>query len=173
MVHHIPKRRRFMAMVNDARREDRPRDPTTINFDLDIDQLPDQFIKADIQANGARHIVLMTDAMLELLSKAKTWYLDGTFRIVNRPFMQLFGIHAFIKHDSSMKQVPLAFILLSRRRSIDYIEVLDRVKQLLRSPVVQRFVLDYEKAAWQAIQHCFPGKDIKGCLFHYTQVFFL
>ena len=54
------------------------------------------------------------------------WYLDDTFKII-RPtdvFDQLFGVHAFVKKDECIKQVPFAFVSMSRKRKKDYKTVL-------------------------------------------------
>ena len=34
---------------------------------------------------GQRHILMLTIAMVSFLSNAKTWYIDGTFRIIRHP----------------------------------------------------------------------------------------
>lgn len=41
-------------------------------------------------------LLVYSDNQLELLSKAKTWYMDSTFHVVKKPWTQLFSINAFI-----------------------------------------------------------------------------
>ena len=43
-----------------------------------------------------RHLILVTDQQLELLTSATRLYMDGTFRVVNFPIVQLYSVHAFI-----------------------------------------------------------------------------
>lgn len=76
----------------------------------------------DLQVDSFRHLVFFfsTAEQLKVLSRAKTWYLDGTFKVVRSPFVQMFSIHAFITSDNSTKQVPLAFCMMSRRLTSDY-----------------------------------------------------
>ena len=108
--------------------------------------------------------------MLELLSRAKCWYLDATCKVVKEPFVQLFSIHSFIRHGSACKQIPLLFVLMSRRRRIDYELVLTEVCKILPTPpAVTRMVLDFEKALWVSIPSIFPEVCLMGCVFHWVQ----
>ena len=68
--------------------------------------------------------------MLDLLARAKVWYLDATFKVVKYPFSQLFKIHAFVKHGAACKQVPLIFILMSKRKNSDYLLVLHEIENI-------------------------------------------
>ena len=54
-----------------------------------------------------RHLVFYTDTQAALLCQAKTWYLDGTFKVLSLPFTQLFTMNAFITKGRTSKQVPL------------------------------------------------------------------
>ena len=44
------------------------------------------------------------------------------------------------------------------------------IKLTLGDVVVERILGDFEKAAWQAVRNVFENIELKGCLFHYSQV---
>ena len=49
------------------------------------------------------------------------------------------------QREGARKQFPLAFALMSRKTKEDYIAVLRCLKEKLTDPVVEAFVLDFEK----------------------------
>ena len=91
--------------------------------------------------------------------------------------LQLWTIHGFLKVWNApkkryeLKQVPLLYVLMSRRTAGDYKAVLKFIKDKIfkKKFALQEVVGDFEKAVWRAVQDVFPGVAIKGCGFHWSQ----
>jgi len=93
-------------------------------------------------------------------------YVDGTFKVVSEPFRQLFCIRAFVKRDGQLKQVPLAFVLMTSRRRVDYVYAfcnrcsthcrnLRQFRHCLRlrsgTPVGRQRRLSWRRSAWARV----------------------
>ncbi|CAF0938313.1 unnamed protein product [Brachionus calyciflorus] len=72
--------------------------------------------------------------------------------------------------------IPCVFILMDRRRTVDYEEILDAI---IKEAKVHNFVLnpkqimmDFEQATIKAFTNKFPEIKSKGCLFHLGQSIF-
>lgn len=81
--------------------------------------------------------------------------------------------------------MPLAFVLLSERRTKDYRAVLSSKAALAskknnkdsQEPTqlplkIQKIVVDLEKAVWNAAQSTFQNVKVMGCAFHWSQCIF-
>ncbi|KAL5010801.1 hypothetical protein ScPMuIL_013106 [Solemya velum] len=147
------------------------RNPAPRVLDTDFhDKHAPRFFRDDVRVGNRRHLIFYTDYQLQLLSNAKTWYMDGTFRVVNKPWTQLFSIHAFVKSGHSMKQIPLLFMLMSGKRKEDYYEVFKAIDHRLPQDIsLDTFVVDFEAGLWLALKDRFPGYPIQGCAFRWTQ----
>jgi MULE transposase domain len=154
---------------NRARQALRPVDPVDLNFVLDPNFIPAGFLKADITHHGRRHLLFAYDHALTILSKAKTWYMDGTFDVVGKPFKQLYSFHAFVRSGSFCKQVPLALCLMSGRKKTDYKIVLEHLLWLISNARLSCAVMDFESASWRALADVLPGVKRRGCTFHWRQ----
>ena len=101
------------------------------NLAVGVDEdyiIPEEFLKGDVLKHGKRHLIFATEEQLQLLWKAKSWYIDQTFQCCPRKFEQLFTISAFVSsEDRDAKQVPLVFVLMSSRKRKDY----RKVKQMI------------------------------------------
>lgn len=166
---NLPKPQNLTRMANYTREKMRPEEPTDLDFIYNEDFIPG-FKVADLTVNGKRHLMFATPQQLQFLSKAKVWYLDGTFKVVRPPFYQLWSIHAFVANGEDMKQMPFLFVLMSSRRTVDYKAVFDSLKTIIDGDLaVQQMVLDFELSLWKAIQETFPNVTMRGCAFHWTQ----
>ncbi|XP_041364761.1 uncharacterized protein LOC121380077 [Gigantopelta aegis] len=168
-----PKQKLLKRSVNRYRSKQRPAEPKDLDFMVNAEYLHcEDFLLADIRVNDSRHFVFATPFQLNIMQQAKRWFMDGTFKVVGDPFSragQLMSIHAFVRKDGKRKQFPLAFALMSRKRKEDYVKILDAIKQKMERNVLETFVVDFEKGAWQAIREVFSDVDVKGCVFHWTQ----
>lgn len=164
----LPPVANLVRHTNRARQKRRPKHPDNLEFNWVDEALPPHFLQEDIRVGSARHILLFTSFLLGLLRSAKTWYVDATFKAVSKPFYQLFSIHAFVKQNSSVKQIPLAMVIMSRRSKQDYIEILKIIKERLVYPPLA-VVMDFESAIWGAFKDVMPSVNLRGCCFHWKQ----
>ena len=156
--------------LNRHRQKSRPKHPTSLeNFTLDYEHVPDVFDTWKLTVGDTVHIMWSTAEQQKLLKNAKTWYLDGTFKLVREPFKQLYSVHAFVRNASITKQVPLVFILMSSKTTQDYKRLFFEIKDKLGPCFVQQMVMDFELAVWQAARLEFPDIRLRGCVFHWTQ----
>ena len=156
--------------ANRCRQSKRPQDPVDLDFTMDESNIPEGFLRADIETCGKRHLIFATEEQLTLLSKAKRWYVDGTFKLCCPPFTQLFTINAFVRQDDHAKQVPLLFVLMSSKRKHDYKKVLKKVLRMLpTTPSVEQVTADFESAVWGAFRKVLPEVQLLGCAFHWNQ----
>ena len=68
--------------------------------------------------------------------------------------------------------IPLAFVMMSRRRAADYAAVLKWISEFVGNPVVSEMVSDFEIGMWKGVQAAFPDADQVhhyGCGFHWSQ----
>ena len=95
------------------------------------------------------------------------------FKVVKEPFMQLFSVHGFLVDDDGkeVKQVPLVYALMSRRRKRDYVAVFKAIKDMAPNldNVGMDMVTDFEPAIWAAADKVFPDAAMHGCSFHWAQ----
>ena len=155
-----------------------------LNFEIERRFLPDvaNFYRGEVCTKEGRHLIFFSDTQLDYLKKAKSWYVDGTFKIVKDPFTQLLTIHTTVMYNNKTTSIPIAFIYMSRRRKIDYLAVFKKIIEIVEKeshekPKVKKIMADFEIALWQAIrtlksENYLPDIIMKGCFFHFCQATF-
>ena len=79
--------------------------------------------RCTVTVNSRRHLVFTTETQLQFLSKVKTWFIDGTFKLCHHTFTQLRTINAYVRCEDHVKQIPLVFVLMSGKKTNDYQKV--------------------------------------------------
>ena len=166
----MPKHKLICNTVNRYRRLGRPGHVEELSFTLNHDHIPEGFLRGDDRIDDKRHLIFMSEHQMQILKSAKTWYMDGTFRVIRKPFTQLYGILAFLISGECKKQIVVAHVFMSRRTAADYEAVFRSIKSTVGEVAVERVVGEFEKAAWMALRVVFENVSLKGCLFHFSQV---
>ena len=84
-LNNLPGLEQMARTANSHRQRLRPTDPSDLDFELEEEHLPACFLQADLEVRGRRHFIFATEKQLHYLAKAKTWYMDGTFKLVRKP----------------------------------------------------------------------------------------
>lgn len=105
----LPNKKYKIRCTNRFREGKRPPVPGKKDWDfpLSLDGFPEGFFLTEVYAetknkkNGKierrRHLLFATAVQLRLLANAHRFYMDGTFKIIDKPFKQLYSIHGFVK----------------------------------------------------------------------------
>ena len=101
----------------------------------------------------------------------KQVFIDGTFKIVPKPFYQCLIIMVFDEQTDSF--VPCFYILLTSKTAQIYHHALYWVKSTVGSNFNPASVTcNFKKALHNAIKIEFPSSIINGCLFHWKQTIY-
>ena len=118
-----PKPVHVARAANRLRQKLRPEHPKDLNFELVEEYLPSGFVRADLTVKQRRHLIFAREEQLNTLAHAKSWDVDGTFKLVRHPFKQLLTVNAFVRSGEYAKQVPLVFVLMVNKKEKDYKKV--------------------------------------------------
>ena len=111
-----------------------------------------------------------TRKQTKMLRRAKTLYVDGTFRSAPHPYKQIYTIHAEVRGHV----VTVATCLMLNKNTGSYRQVIQALKTAVRQVTGRRWrpttiIVDFELAAINAFQSEFRNISVKGCYFHFNQ----
>lgn len=146
-----------------------PNDPTDFNFIIPEEMTKttdgNLFLQYDSGINTDRILIFSTTNLLKLMAQCNNWFCDGTFSSAPSLFYQVYIIHA-VQYSNVL---PSAYILLPDKKEITYRRMFQALKTLSIGLSPKTIMVDFEKAAMNAINYEFPETEIKGCFFHFSQ----
>lgn len=132
-----------------------------------------EFLKPWLSINDNDMLVFVTTQAKDWMKNCKTYFSDGTFNVVPKPFTQLYTIHSDIGSDAdSTKVVPCIFALLPNKCTETYIRLFQSIKDEIPNFQPIEIKMDYETAAINAVREIHPSTKISRCFCHYSQAIF-
>lgn len=121
--------------------------------------------------------MLGLEKAMKILFETGDVYIDGTFKITPSLFYtaiikgQVMGFHIIL----NSKMVCCLLALLPSKSTNCYLKMLEMIKniaQILGVPDIawRRTLVDFERALGNSLLQAFPHLFLKGCYFHYCQV---
>ncbi len=110
-------------------------------------------------------LIYSTQTSLQLLTTARHWTMDGTFKIVPQLFFQLYTVHALIQGQT----IPCAYGLLPNKQEVTYTNFFQILKEAQPNLNPESITIDFELAAKNAVTSVFPDTHLHGCNFHLSQ----
>ena len=183
---HFPNSANICKMINRARQASRARAPrmdgsNLLEFEFLLEKLdpevPKNFYRSDVtseyEGKTNRHFIFFNPTQKKLLRQTKLLLVDATFGVVMDPHTQLLTIHATVKRAGFITMnVPIAYVLMQGKAQSAYKAVFQKIKDMVEEdgPMeVEMFVVDYEKAIWNALRAVWVNADVRGCWFYFNQ----
>jgi hypothetical protein len=99
------------------------------------------------------------------MTKCNNWFCDGTFSSAPTLFYQVYTIHT-VQYSNVL---PSVYILLSDKKEKTYRCMFQALKSITTGLCLKTIMVDFVKAAMNAINYEFPKTKVKGCFFHFSQ----
>lgn len=112
-----------------------------------------------------RIIVFGTERSCSIISQGQHWFADGTFAIAPEIFFQLFTVHVLMNGQI----IPCLYCLLPNKTQDTYRRLWTELKTIVPTGNPSSIMMDFEKAAINAVQDVYPNANIQGCLYHLSQ----
>ncbi|KAK0417244.1 hypothetical protein QR680_012901 [Steinernema hermaphroditum] len=119
----------------------------------------EDFLLEDINEDGLRAVIFMTESGRKMLEKSRDIAFDGTFGIVPQHMYQLVTIHAYIEASS----VPIVYCITNHKTRTLYRRLFEAVDARLEQKP-RSCMSDFELAAIQAAREVWPEIDRKQSL---------
>ena len=132
-----------------------------------------EFINFKKNKNLEKYIIFASQFQLKLYNEVDQLFIDGTFKVAPKEWLQLINIFGYIKNRNIY--IPLTFALLSSKIEQLYDEVFSQLIRNIKA-VNKDFVYnnlsimsDFELSLRKSIKKNFTGCTLQGCYFHFCK----
>ncbi|KII62093.1 hypothetical protein RF11_10337 [Thelohanellus kitauei] len=109
--------------------------------------------------------IFSTGRNLQLLSISQDWFVEATFKVYPRPFVQLYTIHGLYNRTVLQR----VYALLPGKSTNKYSRPFGYLGSNFASPDPTRIMMDFEQASISALRTVYPSSSIRGFYFHFSQ----
>ena len=116
-------------------------------------------------------VILANNTMLKQLSGTSQWFIDATFKVAPKNFLQILDIVVYIPHINIF--FPACYAIMTHKSEESYsllfsnLKIIAQSLKFLLNP--QMIMCDFEIALRNSLKKTFPEAKISGCYFHYTK----
>ena len=109
--------------------------------------------------------ILPTQENILTLARYPHWFCDGTFDSAPIGY-QLYTIHALLNETVT---ILLVYCIAKDKTELTYNQIFATLKEHNPSLNPASIMIDFERAAFNALTQNFPNAEIQGCFFHFGQ----
>ncbi|KAG0442705.1 hypothetical protein DMUE_0071 [Dictyocoela muelleri] len=123
------------------------------------------FLQYDNKSVKNRLIIFYTDELFKILKASKIVCIDATFFTAPKNFSQLLILHG----QYFKKIIPCIYVFMTNKNEESYYQVFEYLK-LNGMSDPEHINIDFELALYNSLKKCFPLTQLRGCLFHLSQI---
>ena len=122
-----------------------------------------------------RLLLFSCTELIQFAQRCRSFAGDGTFSLAPKCYNngttnrtgQLYTLHAIYGGI----QVPVVYALMARRTQAEYERLFVKIQDIIDGINIERFMMDMEKAARNAIVEIFQNPEISYCYYHFQVIF--
>lgn len=176
--HLLPSDAALTSVIKRCRKGGKNTEPTDVK-QLNIPDLLKvthdgmEFLVSECPVGDGKILLFVTRDNIRRLCDSKYWMMDGTFRVVSKPFYQLYTIFGLAGLESNEMSFPLVFFLSTGKSeyiySVMFETLISHIKKCGFMIKTKYVITDFERAPLKSLQK-FIEVEGCGCYFHFKKV---
>ena len=152
----------------------RMKSTTQVDFTLDINRIPLDYMRGDIRVDSARSLLFVTQSQQRELICSSVIYMDPRVSDdIPSPFAELMTFRGHLENGNGVGGHLMTFAdaAMTRAEPRDIVAVWRRMEQLCSGINLKWIFVDFERNDLPALTQALPELEFRACLYHYSQVY--